>query len=475
MAIGAGGCKSGSAGTGLVRWGQSAYLEGVTLRRIIRVLLPVVAWVVGWVLLGVWRGTGPEDARVQGRRVSAWLSDVCPRTPFSARMVGVEGLAWRTSVAALREAGTNALPWLVESAVAPASWWERWHARWLGMGSEVGLGYSWISESDRRAGAVAMLAELRPSGSALLALLEPSLRSGDSSRRGRAIGCLGWAGREAEVVVERLRPLLAGADEEEAVSAELALSRIGSAARLAVGELCARVEADRGVSSGLARALRACGSEARCGLAGLESRWERLKESEEKLELSLAILGIDPTRERVWAYLDGCAGGDSGTEGAFRAFAAVLDSAEVSDPRFVPYLLRGLDGGSGVRWLAGGNPAFRALHRMAPGEVARILAERIRTAESPGEAVAAADYWLRLDAANAEGRRVLLDSIRRDDATSLDAVVSLASHVEPFPEEAWEYLGRARVDRRLSSTTRDALGRAERWLRSRERQLGVGR
>lgn len=431
----------------------------LALRHRVRpVLLLLAAAVVAAFLL---RGDSRDDPRVRGRRVSDWFRQLARRgTELEADRLNASDQ--EAALDAIRQAGTNAVPLLLERALRPESRAELLVSE-LALG-KVGqrLGLRPVTPAGRQAAALVALRRIAPPAGVLLDAAESGLRSTNFGWRRQAMLCVTCAGTERDRIARRLAAELDAAELGNDADLVEAIGWLGETATNCLDRLVARLRPDRWPMPELLLVLGNCGPRAAAAVPRLEAHFTRsLCPPSVRLALAVTLFRVDPAHRGAAAFLRDAATNAANGGAGLRELANRLRHDRVRDLQFAPILEAGLNAGPN-RWPVGGYQALEVLQRMAPGAVARFLAERVRSSPTPAEAVAAAGYWIELDPSNQVACTVLLDAARSQGPPALIAIrrLGLAANL---PEQGLELLRRGSRDPALPAELRAHLARQLQW------------
>jgi HEAT repeat protein len=356
----------------------------------------------------------PAEPRFAGKRVSYWFKEYC----FSGqRMTWNAGRREETG-AALRQVGTNAVPYLLKQAfdTGPSSGWRKDLYRLLSRslrswGVPVFVDPEIMSEEGADA-----LKEIKPPANQLLPLLERHLKSTDRMERRQALYILGCTGDGAEKTVPWLCAALKSPDVWERALAVQSLGWVGPDAQAAVPMLIEELKAPPNTNQPPARlarqaavALGRIGKAAAPALPLVQGLFEQETNWNLRGTLAVALCHIDGDQTNALAFLtNGLATHEPASE---RWIAAgELGNIGPDAKAAVPLLLAALDGTNDMLF----SQVPGALKKMGVPTEAFLprLKQQLRS-QNESSRVNAAARVLELDPADHEALVVLIDQIKR--------------------------------------------------------------
>lgn len=375
----------------------------------------------------------PEYA---GRPVSYWLKEYCRS---GQRMVW-DASRHEEAGAALREIGTNAVPYLLDQAFAIglSVGGRRDFARLLNrLPRWCGLPVLVDPDIMSAEGAEA-LKDIKPPANQLLPLLERHFRSTDRMERRTALYILGCTGDGAEQAVPWLCAALKRPDHWERVMAAQSLGWIGPSAGAAVPALIEVMQAPTNANQppihparSAALALGEIGSAAAPALPLVQELFERENNWSLRCALAVALCRIDAGQTNAFACLtNGLASHQPANDRWMAAFE--LGNIGPNAKAAVPLLLAALDGTNDM--LFSQVPA--ALKKMGvPAETFLPRMKQQLRSENETTRVNAAARVLELNPADHEALLVLMDQIKRR-ALFRDFAIETLARAGPSTGEA---------------------------------------
>jgi len=292
-----------------------------------------------------WQPAEPEYA---GKRVSYWLKEYCR----SGQRMAWDASRHEEAGAALRQIGTNAVPYLLDEAfdTRPSSGGRKDLCRLLNrLPRSWGLPIFVDPETMSSEGAEA-LKEIKPPASQLLPLLEQHLKSTDRMERRTAVYLLGCTGDGAAQAVPWLCSALKRPDYWERVMAAQSLGWIGPNARAAVPALIEVLQSPPDTNrppvhpaSSAAVALGAIGSAAAPALPLVQGLFERETNWNSRCGLAVALCHIDAGQTNAFAFLTNSLATHEPANDRWIA-ASQLGNLGPNAKAAVPLLLAALDG-----------------------------------------------------------------------------------------------------------------------------------
>ena len=381
-----------------------------------------------------WQPAEPEYA---GKPVSYWFKEYCRS---GQRMTWDYSSRREETAAALRQVGTNAVPYLLEQTLnnRPSS----------GVPMDPnpqlnGLLHSWglptiVAPEIMSSEGAEALKEIRPPANQLLPALERRLKSTNRMERRQAIYILGSAGDGAEQAVPWLCAALKSPDGWEQMLAVQSLGWIGPNARTAVPTLIEVLKAPPNTNQPPVRlgpqaamALGRIGSAAAPALPLVQGLFEQETNWNLRCILAVALCHIDGDQTNALAFLtNGLATHEPASE---RWIAAVeLGNIGPNAKAAIPLLLAALDGTNDM------------LFSQVPGALKKIgvptetflprMKKQLRS-EDETTRVNAAARVLELDPADHEACEVLIEQIKRH-APLLDFAIETLGRAGPPAAEA---------------------------------------
>jgi HEAT repeat protein len=400
--------RSGSRVTSAVMRGQ---IPGVTISQKKWLLAAFVLLVAagGWFFFR--RAAEPEYA---GKAVSYWFKEYCCS---GQRMTWNVGRHEETG-AALRQVGTNAVPYLLERAfdTGPSSGILKGLYRLInGLPRSWGLPTFVDPEIMSLEGAEA-LKEIKLPANQLLPLLERHLGSTDRMERRQALYLLGSTGNGAEQAVPWLCAALKSLDVWEHILAVQSLGWIGPNARAAVPALIEVLKAPPNTNQPPVRlgpqaatTLGRIGSAAAPALPLVQGLFEQETNWNLRCSLAVALYHIDGDQTNTLAFLTN---GLATHEPASDRWIAACELGNIGPDAksAVPLLLAALDGTNDMLF----SQVPGALKKMGIPTEAFLprLKQQLRS-QNESSRVNAAARVLELDPADHEALVVLIDQIKR--------------------------------------------------------------
>jgi HEAT repeat protein len=378
----------------------------------------------------------PVEPYYAGKPVSFWFKEYCRSG---------QRMTWNSSrrvetAAALRQMGTNAVPYLLERAFDTRS------------NSGVlkglyrllnGLSRSWKlptfvdPEIMSEEGADA-LKEIKPPANQLLPLLERHLKSTDRMERRQALYILGCTGDGAEKTVPSLCAALKSPDGWERALAVQSLGWVGPAAQVSVPMLIEELKASPNTNQPpvrLARqaavALGRIGRAAAPALPLVQRLFEQETNWNLRCTLAVALCHIDGDQTNALAFLTN---GLATYEPAGDRWVAACELGNIGPDAkaAVPLLLAALDGTNDMLF----SQVPGALKKMGvPTETFLPRMKKQLRSENETSRVNAAARVLELDPADHEALLVLIDQIKRW-ALFRDFAIETLGHSGPPTAEA---------------------------------------
>jgi len=317
------------------------------------VTIPQKKWLLAAVVLlaaaaGWFFFRQPALPEYSGKPVSYWLKEYCR----SGQRMDWDTSRHKEAGAALRQIGTNAVPYLLEEAfdTRPSSGGRKDLYRLLScLPRSLGLPTFVDPEIMSSEGAEA-LKEIKPPANQLLPLLEQHLKSTDRLERRTAVYLLGCTGDGAEQAVPWLCAALRRPDYWERVMAAQSLGWIGPNARAAVPALIEVLQAPPTPTArpcspapAAAVALGAIGSAAAPALPLVQGLFERETNWNSRGVLAVALCHIDAGQTNAFAHLtNGLATHEPASDRWMAAWE--LGNIGPNAKAAVPLLLAALDG-----------------------------------------------------------------------------------------------------------------------------------
>ena len=358
----------------------------------------------------------PAEPEYAGKPVSYWFKEYCGS---GQRMTWNPGsLLHEETGAALRQMGTNAVPYLLEKAfdTKPSSGVLKGLYRLLnGLPRSWGLPTFVDPEVMSSEGAEA-LKEIKPPANQLLPVLERHLKSTDRMNRRQALYILGSTGDGAEQAVPCLCAALKSLDVWEHALAVQSLGWIGPKARAAVPTLIEMLKAPPNTNQPLvhlprqaAFALGKIGSAAAPALSLVQELFEQETNWNLRCSLAVALCHIDGGQTNALAFLTN---GLATHEPASERWIAACELGNVGPDAkaAVPLLLAALDGTNDM--LFSQVPGVLMKMGIPTGTFLPRMKIRLRS-ENETSRVNAAARVLELDAADPAALVVLMDQIKR--------------------------------------------------------------
>jgi HEAT repeat protein len=401
----------------------------------------------------------PAEPEYDGKPVSYWFKEYCR----SGQRMTLDSSRREETASALRQVGTNAVPYLVEQAfdIRASSGVRKDLGRLLNS-----LPRSWglptLVDPDIRSfeGAEA-LKEIKPSANQLLPLLEPRLKSTDRMERRQAVYILGSTDDGAEQAVPLLCAALESPDVVEHVLAVQSLGGIGPNARSAVPTLIEGLKAPPNTNQPPVRlgpqqaamALGRIGSAAAPALPLVQGLFEQETNWNLRCSLAVSLCHIDGDQTNALAFLTN---GLATHEPASARWVAASELGNIGPnaKAAVPLLLAALDGTNSMLF----SQVPGALKKMGiPTETFLPRMKKQLRSEDETTRVNAAARVSELDPADHEAFGVLIDQIKRRTLFR-DFAIETLGRAGPPAAEAIPVL-RATV-KHGSSQERDAARRA---------------
>ncbi len=196
---------------------------------LVAVLVLVALGGLAWVLF--FRGE-PEPV-YRGKTLSYWFRQYCRSVAYPRR--DFASPEYEATVKALRELGTNAVPYLVAQCLSknqdsPLTTNLSAHLSKLGFAE-------FVSADDIREAALDAIFDLRPPASVLLPLLTGALNSEDETNRVCALYLLGAIGTGAEAAVPFLKTGLQSTNVSDRRAAAVAIGHLGLPVKAVIPEL----------------------------------------------------------------------------------------------------------------------------------------------------------------------------------------------------------------------------------------------
>ena len=402
--------------------------------------IPQKKWLLAAVLLlaavgGWFFFRQPALPEYSGKPVSYWLKEYCR----SGQRMAWDASRHEETGAALRQMGTNAVPYLLEEAfdTGPSSGGRKDLCRLLNcLPRSLGLPTFVDPEIMSSEGAEA-LKEIKPPASQLLPLLEQHLKSTDHMERRTAVYLLGCTGDGAEQAVPWLCAVLKCPDVYERVLAAQSLGWIGSDARDAVPALIEMMQAPTNASQppmhparSAALALGEIGSAAAPALPLVQALFEQERDWSLRCALAVALCRIDGGQTNAFACLtNGLATHQPANDRWIAAWE--LGNIGPNAKAAVPLLLAALDGTNDMLF----SQVPGALKKMGvPAETfLPRMKQQLRSANETSRVNAAARVS-ELDPADHEALQILMDQIQRQALFRNFAIEALAQAGPPAAE-----------------------------------------
>ncbi len=258
------------------------------------------------VLLFVWL-SGLSEPSYDGRRVSYWFKESCRSGQFNRANDNLND--HEGCVEAFRAMGTNAVPYLVDQAFD----FRKESATWSNISRLLNdAPPSWpvprpISSWNRIGEATAMLQEIKPPASQLLALMQKHLKATNGHEHRQALYVLGASGEGAAQVVPYLTAALKDNDTWSRRLAIQSLGWIGPQAEAAVPdliELLNEAPDTNYLAANVAVALGKIGSpKAAPAVPAVKKLFEQEKNWNSRGNLGVTLMRLDPTQTEVLNFL----------------------------------------------------------------------------------------------------------------------------------------------------------------------------
>lgn len=402
-------------------------------------------------------GPAADDLAVQGVRVSVWLRSVADAGGV-APVPAPHAPDVERALAALKTAGADAWPMLVEQACAPVDRrFERW-AQWIRLESMSAKAWEVVERDQRRREtALGVLERERPPGDWMVARVRVALQSGDEDTRVGAIRCLGCSGEPRSEAARVLAGVLASGRVPDDLAALEALVRLGPGVTEAAPALVVMARARGFDVPGLTGALGHAGTAAAAVLPDLERALRSTTERGSRLRLALAWDRLVSERGEGWRGLEQAALEPAGAESTLRELAQLLDREGVREPRYA-VLLAGASRACGRRWPTGCGPVLDVWQRLDPAGLRVWFGEALQEAVDgrSREAVEVAGEWLRRQPGEEPPRRHLRRVVEDGGADAPRAALQLA-HAARLSLDEKALLGRVVHAPSTDERVRDAL------------------
>ena len=383
------------------------------------VTIPQKKWLLAACILLVAAGgwfffRQPAEPEYAGKPLSYWFKEYCR----SGQRMSWDTLRHEEAGAALRQMGTNAVPYLLEQAfdTRRSSAGRKDLCRMLNrLPRSWGLPTFVDPEIMSSEGAEA-LKEIKPPAIQLLPVLEPRLESTDRLERHQALYILGSTGDGAEQAVPWLCAALKSPDVWERVLAVQSLGWIGPRARAAVPALIEAMQPPENtnrpplrLAQQAAVALGAIGNAAAPALPLMQELFARETNWNSRCSLAAALCRIDGRQTNALAFL---ASSLATHEPANDRWIAAWELGKIGPnaKAAVPLLLAALDGTNDMLF----SQVPGALKKMGvPTETFLPRMKKQLRSDNETTRVNAAARVLELDPTDHEALAVLIDQVKR--------------------------------------------------------------
>lgn len=381
--------------------------------------------VVALALIGIgllWLGPGNEP-KYEGRPVSWWFREYC----LSSFLLRYDEELQEEAAKALRQIGTNAVPYLVQQAFntdrdsAAATNFYRFLDE---MPRSWGLPAP-VSSQVRRGEAAFALREIKAPANLLLPLMEEHLRSTNIFEREQALFILGTAGDGAGRVVPDLMAALK--DPGLSAIALQSLGHIGPPASNAVPALIDFLKPPQAATAppvAVADVLGCIGGNAAPAIPLINELFTKETNWEQRCRLAAALFRIDSNQTEALAFL---------TNGLLTHQPAgdrwkvthYLGAIGPNAKAAVPALLQSLDDATNRLLFTTSSLALKALGASPETVLARMKAQLDSPKNDENTRVNVAARMLDVDPSNHDAQAVLLELIRKNSGLAFYAAETL--------------------------------------------------
>lgn len=369
-----------------------------------------------------------NQPRYQGRTLDYWFMECCR----SNNRLASDYPRFQKADAALREIGTNAVPYLLEIALAKreSKAKEKLIARIDDILDDIHFlpHQPLVGSNAKREEAELVLKEIKPPANQLLALLDKRLKSKIDLERREGLYLLGSAGDGAEMALPYLESALHSSNIFDRVVAIQSLSCIGppaGAAAPALIEVLGEPAGTNHLSRQTAIALgKIGGPQAAPAIPLVKRLFEQETNWNMRTSLAVALFRLDATQQEAIKFLmDGL----TNHQPAGNRWIAAMQLGSIGPGArdAVPALIAALDAATNAMLFAQIPRALKAIGVPVESFLPRMTAQLNSISNDENTRVTTAARVLEFDPSNHEAHLVLIESIKKrsgPDVFAMDAL-----------------------------------------------------
>ncbi len=382
-----------------------------------------------------------NQPRYQGKPLDYWFMEYCR----SSLRLDTDEARHQKAGTALREIGTNAVPYLLEMAHAKPE--SKAKANLISLINDIHfLPHQPLVGSDvKREEAERALREIKPPARQLLALLGNGLKSINERERRQSIYFLGSTGDGIELALPYLESALHSSNYFDRVLAVQSLSSLGPPAAAATPALI-EVLRQPGGANNLARPAAMAlgkigGPQAAPAIPLVRQLFEQETNWSMQTSLAVALFRLDATQGEALAFL---MDGVTNHQPASKRWIAAMQLGEIGPGArdAVPALMAALNAATNAMLFAQIPRALKAIGVPAETFLPRMKAQLNSNATDENARVNTAARILEIDPADHEAHLVLMESIKKRSGPDVFAIESLG-RAGPAAKEALPILREA--------------------------------